>query len=72
MTGLGSLAVLIPVGGLWLTRKPGRLEGSPRALRFLVWMIALPFVANLAGWVFPRWAASRGSSRGCCGRAPPP
>jgi cytochrome bd ubiquinol oxidase subunit I len=52
MTGLGFLAVLIAAGGLWLTRKPGRLEGSPRALRFLVWAIALPFVANLAGWIF--------------------
>jgi cytochrome d ubiquinol oxidase subunit I len=52
MTGLGFLAMLIAAAGLWVARKPGRLEGSPRFLRFMVWMIALPFVANLAGWIF--------------------
>ena len=52
MTGLGFLAMLLAAVGLWLARKPGRLEGSPRYLRFMVWMIALPFLANLAGWIF--------------------
>jgi cytochrome d ubiquinol oxidase subunit I len=52
MTGLGFLAVLIGAAGLWLARRPGRLEGSPRFLRLAVWAIALPFLANLAGWIF--------------------
>jgi len=52
MTGLGFLAVVIALGGLWLARQPGRLERSSRYLRLAVWAIALPFLANLAGWVF--------------------
>ncbi len=52
MAGLGFLAVLLAVAGLWLARVPGRLEGSSRYLRLAVWAIALPVVANLAGWVF--------------------
>jgi cytochrome bd ubiquinol oxidase subunit I len=52
MTGLGFFALLLAIVGLWLARKPGRLEGSARYLRFMVWMIALPLLANLAGWIF--------------------
>ena len=52
MTGLGFLALLIAAIGLWLARVPGRIEGSRRYLRVAVWAIALPLVANLAGWVF--------------------
>ncbi len=52
MTGLGFLAVLFSAGGLLLARRPGRLEASSRFLGASVWMVALPFVANLAGWIF--------------------
>ncbi len=52
MTGLGFLAALIAAGGLWLARRAGRLESSSRYLLVAVWAIALPFVANSAGWVF--------------------
>ncbi len=52
MTGLGFLAVLFSAGGLLLARRPGRLEQSQRYLRAAVWLVALPLVANLAGWLF--------------------
>ncbi len=52
MTGLGFLALLIAAIGLWLARARGRLERSRRFLRIAVWAIALPLVANLAGWIF--------------------
>ncbi|MGZ4354904.1 MAG: cytochrome ubiquinol oxidase subunit I, partial [Gaiellaceae bacterium] len=52
MTGIGFLACLLAAAGLWLARRPGRLENAQRFLRLAVWAIALPFVANLAGWVF--------------------
>jgi cytochrome d ubiquinol oxidase subunit I len=52
MAGIGFVAILIAAIGLWLARLPGRLESSGRFLRVAVWAIALPLVANLAGWVF--------------------
>jgi cytochrome bd ubiquinol oxidase subunit I len=52
MAGLGSLALLIAAFGLWLARRPGRLERSTRYLRVAVWAIAVPLAANLAGWLF--------------------
>jgi len=52
MTGLGFLAVLFAAAGLWLARKPGRLERSSLYLKLAVLGIALPMVANLTGWLF--------------------
>jgi len=52
MTGLGFLAVLVAAAGLWLARVPGRLERSGRFLRLAIVAISLPFLANLAGWLF--------------------
>ena len=52
MAGIGFLACLIAVAGIWLARRPGRLEDARGYLRVAVWAVALPFVANLAGWVF--------------------
>ena len=52
MTGLGGVALLISAFGLWLARAPGRLEGASRFLRLAVWAMAVPFAANLAGWMF--------------------
>jgi len=52
MTGLGFLACLFAIAGLWLARKPGRLERTDLYLRLAVIGIGLPLVANLAGWLF--------------------
>ena len=52
MAGLGFLAIVFSLAGLWLAHKPDRLETSPRFLRLAVWMVALPLVANLTGWLF--------------------
>ncbi len=52
MTGLGGVALLLSALGLWLARTPGRLEGASRFQRVATWAIAVPFVANLAGWMF--------------------
>jgi cytochrome d ubiquinol oxidase subunit I len=52
MAGIGVLAILIGAWGLWLARRPGRLESSHRFLRLAVWAIGLPLLANLAGWIF--------------------
>ena len=52
MAGLGFLAVLIAIAGLWLARLAGRLERSRRFLRLAVFAVAVPLVANLAGWLF--------------------
>ncbi len=51
MTGIGLvLALVAAIGLLFLWR--GRLETSRRFLRLLVLAIALPFMANSAGWIF--------------------
>jgi cytochrome bd ubiquinol oxidase subunit I len=52
MTGLGFLAVLIALAGLWLARVPGRLERSDRFHRIALLGIGLPILANLSGWLF--------------------
>ena len=52
MAGLGFLAVLIAIAGLWLARLPDRLERSSRFLRLAAAAFTLPLVANLAGWLF--------------------
>jgi cytochrome d ubiquinol oxidase subunit I len=51
MIGLGALAVLISVVGLWLTRG-GRLPENRWAWRAAVWSFPLPLVAMIVGWVF--------------------
>jgi cytochrome bd ubiquinol oxidase subunit I len=52
MAGLGFLAILVAVAGLWLARVPGRLERSARFHRLALAGIGVPIVANLAGWMF--------------------
>jgi cytochrome d ubiquinol oxidase subunit I len=50
MIGLGGLAALISVAGLWLTRKG---KNPPRwAWKIAIWSAPLPMVAALVGWVF--------------------
>jgi cytochrome d ubiquinol oxidase subunit I len=50
MIGLGVLAALVSVVGLWLTRK-GK-EPKPWAWKVAIWSAPLPLVASLAGWIF--------------------
>ncbi len=51
MTGIGFVTILISGIGLVLLWR-GRLESSRRYLRLSTWAIALPFLANAAGWMF--------------------
>jgi cytochrome d ubiquinol oxidase subunit I len=51
MVGCGILMLLLLAAGLWLMRRR-RLEQSAWFLRFSVFAIALPFVANTTGWIF--------------------
>jgi cytochrome d ubiquinol oxidase subunit I len=51
MIGLGALAAAAAALALWLTRK-GRMPASPWFRRAALLGIALPFLANSAGWIF--------------------
>lgn len=50
MVGLGILFIIVSVAGAVQVLR-GRLETSPRLLKALTWMIPLPFVAVIAGWL---------------------
>jgi len=51
MTGIGVALVLLTGYGMWLVYR-GKLETSRRFLRLSTWAIALPILANTAGWIF--------------------
>jgi cytochrome d ubiquinol oxidase subunit I len=51
MTGIGVALVLLTGYGMWLVYR-GTLETSRRFLRLSTWAIALPILANTAGWIF--------------------
>ena len=51
MIGLGALAALISVVGLWLTRG-GRTPTRNWVWKVAIWSAPLPLVASLVGWVF--------------------
>jgi cytochrome d ubiquinol oxidase subunit I len=51
MVGIGFLTALIALLGLWLLRR-GRLPANRWVWRIGVLSLALPFVANSAGWIF--------------------
>jgi cytochrome bd ubiquinol oxidase subunit I len=51
MTGIGFLLIALSALGMWLIWK-GRIEKSKRFLRYAPWAIALPVLANIAGWIF--------------------
>jgi cytochrome d ubiquinol oxidase subunit I len=51
MIGFGALAALVALVGLWLTRR-GRLPDHPWVWRVGFAAVALPFLANSAGWIF--------------------
>jgi cytochrome bd ubiquinol oxidase subunit I len=51
MIGLGLLAGLLALWGLWLTRKR-RIPRARWFYRAAIWAIALPYLANTMGWLF--------------------
>ena len=51
MTGIGFAIAAFSALGLWLMLR-GTLDRSRRYLRVAIWAIALPFLANAAGWLF--------------------
>jgi cytochrome d ubiquinol oxidase subunit I len=55
MIGFGVLAGLIAMGVLVQWRRR-RLTASPRLLRLATWTVALPLLANSAGWLFTETA----------------
>jgi cytochrome d ubiquinol oxidase subunit I len=55
MIGLGVLAGLVGLAVLVQWRR-GRLNSSPRLLRIATWSVALPLLANAAGWLFTETA----------------
>ncbi len=50
MIGLGALATLVSVVGLWLTRK--HREVPAWAWKVAVWTAPVPMIASLVGWIF--------------------
>ena len=50
MIGLGALATLVSVVGLWITRK--NREVPAWAWKVAVWSAPLPMLASLVGWIF--------------------
>ena len=51
MIGLGALAALVSVVGLWLTRG-GRTPTRNWVWKVAIWSAPLPLVASLVGWIF--------------------
>ncbi len=51
MIGFGAGAALIAALGIWYTRR-GRSPTRARFGRIALWMIPMPYLANMAGWVF--------------------
>jgi cytochrome d ubiquinol oxidase subunit I len=52
MMGLGGVAALLSVAGLWLTRKSSRFQMKPWMWRVLIWSAPLPLLGSLVGWIF--------------------
>lgn len=50
MIGLGALAALVSVVGLWLTRK--NRDVKPWMWKVAVWTAPIPMIASLVGWIF--------------------
>ncbi|HJV64972.1 MAG TPA: cytochrome ubiquinol oxidase subunit I [Geomonas sp.] len=50
MVGLGTLFILLSLAGVVLSKK-GLIEKYPLFLRFLVYAIPLPYIANQLGWI---------------------
>jgi cytochrome d ubiquinol oxidase subunit I len=52
MVGIGFLAFFFSLLGLWLVRRGRGLERSRRFTWWAYVFLAMPFVANIAGWLF--------------------
>jgi cytochrome d ubiquinol oxidase subunit I len=52
MAGAGVLLILFPLLGMWLMRRPGRLERTRWFNRAAIAGIFLPILANWTGWIF--------------------
>jgi cytochrome d ubiquinol oxidase subunit I len=50
MIGLGALATLVSVVGLWLTRK--NTDVPAWAWKVAIWTAPIPMISSLVGWVF--------------------
>ena len=50
MIGLGALATLVSVVGLWLTRKDRTVPAW--AWKIAIWTAPIPMIASLVGWIF--------------------
>ncbi len=51
MVGAGGLMLALALYGLWKTSR-GRMDPAPWYLKFMIWAIALPYLANSTGWIF--------------------
>lgn len=51
MVGVGFLLAMLAIWGLVLFRQ-GKLAGATRFNRIAMWSVALPYLANTAGWIF--------------------
>jgi cytochrome d ubiquinol oxidase subunit I len=52
MIGLGMLAALVAVIGLWLTRKSAKKEPAPWMWKLAIWAMPLSLMAMIVGWIF--------------------
>ncbi|MFT4156313.1 MAG: cytochrome ubiquinol oxidase subunit I [Microbacterium sp.] len=52
MIGLGMLAALVAVVGLWVTRKNAKREPAAWMWKLATWSFPLALGANIVGWVF--------------------
>lgn len=52
MIGLGMLAALVAVIGLWVTRKGAKKPPAPWMWKLAIWSFPLALGANIVGWVF--------------------
>jgi len=52
MIGLGGIAALISVAGLWVTRKNAKRPVADWMWRVAIWSAPLPLLGSLVGWVF--------------------
>jgi len=51
MVGAGFVMLALALLGLWKASR-GQVAESPLYLKLMLWAIALPFIANSAGWIF--------------------
>lgn len=52
MVGLGAVAALVAVAGLWVTRKSAKKPPAQWMWKLAIWSFPLSLAANIMGWVF--------------------